>query len=72
MLSIIENIAFLCLWLIFAILWFRVFKGLRPERLFKQGSVLEIRLFYILSVFTISFINAYAFMYLFNLLKINF
>lgn len=72
MLSIVSSVSFLCLWCAFAVIIFRVLQALNPERFFKQGKVLEIRLFYIIITFTLSYLTAEAVMSLFNLFGLNF
>ena len=72
MLSILSNVAFLCLWCALAIVVFRILQAINPERLFKQGRILEMRLFYIIITFTTSYLTAQAIMTLFSLFGLNF
>lgn len=72
MLSTVTNVAFLCIWCALAIVVFRVLQSLNPERLFKQGRILEMRLFYIIITFTTSYLTAQAIMSLFSLFGLNF
>lgn len=65
------NIGYLIIWILLAVIIFKVLRATRIERAFEQGRIFEIRLAYFLLTLILSFISTEAIFKIINLFRIN-